>query len=102
DAYNQKLVKKINVKGIELLHNKSESTYLYLDRVEISKSDPVAYIEIETKSSTGVSKKTKKIKKNDRLFDLSGGLEEYKGYVVSEINAQNSSYDVVKFSNGVK
>ena len=102
DAYNQKLVKKINVKGIELLHNKSESTYLYLDRVEISKSDPVAYIEIETKSSTGVSKKTKKIKKNDRLFDLSGGLEEYRGYVVSEINAQNSSYDVVKFSNGVK
>lgn len=102
DAYNQKLVKKINVKGIELLHNKSESTYLYLDRVEISKSDPVAYIEIETKSSTGVSKKTKKIKKNDRLFDLSGGLEEYKGYVVSEINAQNSSYDVVKFSNGVE
>ena len=101
DAYNQKLVKKINVKGIELLHNKSESTYLYLDRVEISKSDPVAYIEIETKSSTGVTRRTKKIKKNDRLFDLSGGLEEYKGYVVSNINAQNSSYDIVEFSNGV-
>ena len=60
DAYNQKLVKKINVKGIELLHNKSEDTYLYLDRVEISKSDPVAFMEIETKSSTGVTKKTRK------------------------------------------
>ena len=102
DAYNQKLVKKINVKGIELLHNKSESTYLYLDRVEISKSDPVAYIEIETKSSTGIIRKTKKIKKDDRLFELSGGLEEYRGYVVSEINAQNASYDVVRFSNGVE
>lgn len=100
DAYNQKLVKKINVKGIELLHNKSESTYLYLDRVEISKSDPVAYIEIETKSSTGVTKKTKKFSVGANLFELSGGLEEYKGYVISEIDARNSSYDKVSFING--
>ena len=100
EAYNQKLVKKINVKGIELLHNKSESTYLYLDRVEISKSDPVAYIEIETKSSTGVTKKTKKFSVGANLFELSGGLEEYKGYVISEIDARNSSYDKVSFTNG--
>lgn len=100
DAYNQKLVKKINVKGIELLHNKSENTYLYLDRVEISKLDPVAYIEIETKSPTGVTKKTKRFSTGANLFELSGGLEEYKGYVISEINAQNMSYDVVKFTNG--
>ncbi len=100
DAYNQKLVKKINVKGIELLHNKSESTYLYLDRVEISKSDPVAYIEIETKSSTGVTRKTRKFSVGANLFELSGGLEEYKGYVISEIDARNSSYDKVSFTNG--
>ena len=100
DAYNQKLVKKINVKGIELLHNKSESTYLYLDRVEISKSDPVAYIEIETKSSSGVTRKTKKFTVGSNLYELSGGLEEYKGYVISEIDARNLSYDKVTFING--
>ena len=100
DAYNQKLVKKINVKGIELLHNKSEDTYLYLDRVEISKSDPVAYIEIETKSSAGVTKKTRKFSVGANLYELSGGLEEYKGYVISEIDARNSSYDKVSFTNG--
>lgn len=100
DSYNQKLVKKINVKGIELLHNKSEDTYLYLDRVEISKSDPVAYMEIETKSSTGVTKRIKKIRKNDRLFELSGGLEEYRNYTVLNIDARNSSYDKVSFTNG--
>ena len=100
DAFNQKLVKKINVKGIELLHNKSESTYLYLDRVEISKSDPVAYIEIETKSSKGVTKKTKKIGVGANLYELSGELEEYKGYVISEIDARNSSFDKVSFTNG--
>lgn len=100
DAYNQKLVKKINVKGIELLHNKSEDTYLYLDRVEISKSDPVAFIEIETKSSIGVTKKTKKLSVGANLYELSDGLEEYKGYVISEIDARNSSYDKVSFTNG--
>lgn len=100
DAYNQKLVKKINVKGIELLHNKSENTYLYLDRVEISKSDPVAYMEIETKSSTGVKKKTKKFSVGANLYELSGGLEEYKGYIISEIDARNSSFDKVSFTNG--
>lgn len=100
DAYNQKLVKKINVKGIELLHNKSEDTYLYLDRVEISKSEPVAYMEIETKSSAGVTKRTRKFCAGANLFELSGGLEEYRGYVISEINAQNVSYDIVKFTNG--
>ena len=102
DAYNQKLVKKINVKGIELLHNKSESTYLYLDRVEISKSDPVAHIEIETKSSTGVKRKTRKFSVGANLYELSGGLEEYKGYVISEIDARNSSYDKVSFINGTE
>ena len=62
DAYNQKLVKKINVKGIEVLHNKSEDTYLFLDSVNISqKHDPEAIIEIEVKSSSGVSRKLMKI-----------------------------------------
>ena len=102
DAYNQKLVKKINVKGIEILNDKSESTYLYLDGVEIGKSEPVARIEMEVKSSTGTKKVVKKIKKNDRLFDISGELEQYREYVVENIDARNLSYDKVVFSNGVE
>lgn len=100
DAYNQKLVKKINVKGIEILHNKSESTYLYLEGVEISKSDPVARIEMEVKSSTGTRKVMKTLKKGANLYELSDGLEQYKGYVISEIDARNSQYDKVSFTNG--
>lgn len=102
DAYNQKLVKKINVKGIEILHNKSEDTYLYLEGVDISTSDPVARMEIEMKSSTGTKKVMKKLRKNDNLYELSGGLEAYKGYVVSDIDARNMSYDKVSFINGVE
>lgn len=101
DAYNQKLVKKINVKGIEVLNNKSESTYLFLDSVDISsKHDPVAKIEIEVKTSTGVTRKLMKIKAGDRLYDKSGELPEYKDYVVSEIDARYDQYDKVFFTNG--
>ncbi|MCI9276023.1 MAG: DEAD/DEAH box helicase family protein, partial [Clostridia bacterium] len=104
DSYNQKLVKKINVKGIEILNDKSESTYLYLEGVEISKSDPVARIEMEVKSRTGTGtrKVTKVIKKNDRLYDISGELEQYKDYVVLDIDARNQEYDKVSFTNGVE
>lgn len=101
DAYNQKLVKKINVKGIEVLNNKSENTYLFLDRVDIStKHDPIAWMEIEVKTSTGVTRKLMKFKKNDRLYEKSGGLAEYNNYVISEINAIEEAYDKVYFSNG--
>ncbi len=100
DAYNQKLVKKINVKGIEILNDKSESAYLYLEGVKISESEPVARIEMEVKSSTGTKKVRKIIKKNARLFDLSGELEQYRGYVVENIDATNPQYDKVTFTNG--
>ena len=100
DAYNQKLVKKINVKGIEILNDKSEDTYLYLEGVEISKSDPVARMEIDIKSSTGTKRAMKIFKVGENLFELSGGLEEYKGYVISEIDARNQEYDKVTFTNG--
>ncbi len=37
--------------------------------------------------------------RNDNLFDLSGGLEQYRGFVISDIDAIK---DTVSFSNGVE
>ena len=103
DAYNQKLVKKINVKGIEILHNKSENTYLFLDSVDISqKHDPEALMEIEVKTSTGTSRRLMKIKAGDDLYTKSGFLTPYKGYVVSEIDGRYDKCDKVFFTNGVE
>lgn len=103
DAYNQKLVKKINVKGIEILNNKSENTYLFLDSVNIcQKHDPEAVMEIEVKTSTGVSRRLMKIKAGDDLYIKSGYLTPYKGYVVSEIDGRYDQYDKVFFTNGVE
>ena len=103
DAYNQKLVKKINVKGIEILNNKSENTYLFLDSVDISqKHDPIAKIEIEVKSSSGTRRQLMTVKNGDDLYAKSGYLTPYKGYVVSEIDARYECYDKVFFTNGIE
>ncbi len=100
DAYNQKLVKKISVKGLELLNNKSEDAYLYLERIDISENNkPKARLEIEVKSASGTGRVSRSIKVGDNLFQLSGELAQYKDYVVSEIDCRGQ-YDKLIFTNG--
>ena len=54
DAYNQKLVKKIAVRGISVRGLAGTKAYLYLDGIIVSKQAPMARLELETKSMTGV------------------------------------------------
>lgn len=99
DAFNQKLVKKINVKGIEVLENKGTNSYLFLDRIQISKNhNPVAFVEIEVKQLSGIAKKIVKIEEKDRLLVKSNNLTQYDGFVVKEINALTNS---LTFLNGL-
>ena len=99
DAYNQKLVKKISVRGINVKGLLGTSAYLYLESIEISKSAPVARMEIEIKQANGIKRILKKLKKGDNLFDLSNGLDQYKGFLVEDIDART---DTVEFLNGEK
>ncbi len=100
DAYNQKLVKKINVKGIEVVGNSGTNSYLFLDRIQIStKYYPTAFIEIETNQKSGIKKVVKNISEKDDLYQLSGELAQYKGFVVKEINGLKNR---VSFTNGVE
>ncbi len=99
DAYNQKLVKKIAVRGITVKGQGGTASYLYLENIEISKQAPKAWVEMEMKQASGkVVKKRKKLGKGDNLFEQSNGLDQYKGYVVSDINANT---DTLEFTNGV-
>lgn len=100
DAYNQKLVKKISVKGIEVVGNSGTNSYLFLDRIQISANKyPVAYVELEVKQNNGIQKKIRQVKEKDDLFVLSNELKQYKGFVVKEINGLTNT---VAFTNGVK
>lgn len=99
DAYNQKLVKKISVKGIEVVGNSGTNSYLFLDRIQISTNQyPVAYVELEVKQSNGISKKIRQIKEKDDLFVFSNELQQYKGFIVKEINGLTNK---VSFTNGI-
>jgi len=98
DAYNQKLVKKIAVRGITVRGLTGTNAYLYLESIQISAtSPPVARIEFEVKQQNGIKRILRKFGKNDNLFDLSGRLSQYKGFVVADINAVT---DTVTFTNG--
>lgn len=100
DAFNQKLVKKIKVKGIEVKENTGTNSFLFLDSITISKhKSPVAKIEFEIKLKSGTIKKIiKSFNEKDDLYAHSGNLEQYKGYVISAINGKTNT---VSFTNGV-
>lgn len=102
DAYNQKLVKKIAVRGISVKGLAGTAGYLYLQSIEISsKKPPEARVEIEQKLTGGnIKRVVRKLSKGDNLFELSNGLDQYReGFVVSDINANT---DTLSFTNGVE
>ena len=100
DAYNQKLVKKIAVRGISVKGLSGTNAYLYLETIEVSTTKPpIARIELEIKQSSGIKRVLRKLNKTDNLFDISEGLDQYKGFVIADINAYT---DTVYFTNGIE
>ena len=102
DAYNQKLVKKIAVRGISVKGLAGTNAYLYLQSIEISSKAPVARVEFEQKLKSGEIKRVvRKISKGDNLFSdgFSNELDQYRGFVVADINANT---DTLSFTNGVE
>lgn len=100
DAYNQKLVKKITVKGVEVQGLTGTHGYLYLQDIIVSKSAPVARLEIEIETKNGFKREVRKVSKGDNLYDISNKAEQYNDrYVVSDIDARDNS---VTFLNDTK
>jgi type III restriction enzyme len=72
DAYNQKLVKKISVRGISVKGLSGTNPYLYLGGVEISTSKPpVVRVELEIKQKSGIKRVLRKLSTGDNLFSIS-------------------------------
>ena len=100
DAYNQRLVKKIAVRGITVRGLSGTNAYPYMDSIEVSKTKPpVARVEMEIRTQSGIKREIRKLTVRDNLYDLSGKLDEYKDFVVSEIDAVKNT---VSFLNGVE
>jgi len=100
DAYNQKLVKKINVRGITVKGMGGIDAHLHLRLIEVAKGkNPTAKIEIDKKFKSELKPTDCIIHAGDNLYDTSNEVEAYKdGFVVTEIDARTKT---VTFSNGV-
>ena len=99
DAYNQKLVKKIAVRGITVKHLAGSSAYLYVDGLEVGKGTdfPKARVELEVQTAQGIRRQVKRLSQGMNLHDISGGIEAYKGLFIRDVDANR---DIIELSNG--
>ena len=87
DAYNKKLVKKIQVKGISLKSSTGTSAYLYLEQIILSNNKPpLALVEFEQRSTQGVKRVRRRLEQGASLFELSGEMPAYRNIIIEEIN----------------
>ncbi len=98
DAYNKRLVKKIEVKGFEVKNLRGTDQYLYLENIVLSsKNPPMARLEMEISHKNGSKREFRTLGVGDNLYYISGEMEQYKGFVISEIDPFTG---VVTFTNG--
>lgn len=103
DAYNMRLVKRIEVKGFEVRGMRGTDGYLCLQEIKVSKAAPVARIEFKKLMANGSVKKIiGSFNEGDDIYVASGELEAYRNdFVVSEIRAdQDGTLGYVRFRNG--
>ena len=98
DAFNKKLVKKIEVKGFEVKNFRGTDSYLYLEQIVLSsKKPPMAKIELEIGYNKSINRETRILGVGDDLYYVSQEMEQYKGYTISEIDPLRG---IVTFTNG--
>ena len=98
DAFNKRLVKKIEVKGFEVKNFRGTDSYLYLEQIVLSsKKPPMAKIELEIAYNKSINRETRILGVGDDLYYVSQEMEQYKGYTISEIDPLRST---VTFTNG--
>ena len=88
DAYNKRLVKKIQVKGINLKGITGTDGYIYLEQISLSTTKPpYAIIEFDHRTKAGsVIRKREKLEEGSNLFDFSGGIPAYKNLRIEKID----------------
>lgn len=98
DAFNKRLVKKIEVKGFEVKNLRGTDSYLFLEQIVLSpKKPPMARIEMEIGYNKSINRETRVLGVDDNLYHISQGMEQYRGYTISEVDPLRGT---VTFTNG--
>lgn len=100
DAYQMKLVKKIEVKGFDIKNLRGTDGYLFLEDIIISpKKPPMARLEFEIGYDKSINRETRIVGVDDDLYALSKGMEQYQGYHINDIDPIRG---VLTFTNGIE
>lgn len=98
DAFNKRLVKKIEIKGFEVKNLRGTDSYLYLEQIVLSsKKPPMARLEFEIAYNKSINRETRILGVDDNLYELSNNMEQYQGYRISDIDPIRGT---VTFTNG--
>lgn len=98
DAYNRKLVKRVEVRGIRQVGTTATGGYVYLEEIVIGKGNPRARLGFDQKTATGTRQAVRLVEEGFDLAAQSGGLAEYDhGYVVERIDGVEGT---VRLQNG--
>lgn len=98
DAFNKRLVKKIEVKGFEVKNFRGTDSYMFLEQIVLSsKKPPMARIELEIGYNKSINRETRVLGVGDDLYYESKEMEQYKGYTISDIDPFRGT---VTFTNG--
>ena len=96
DAYNRKLVKKIEVKGISQVGSTATNGFLCLEEIVIGKGNPQARISFDIKTASGIKQVTRLVGEGYDLFEQSGGLAEYRDRcIVKRIDGRAGSVELL-------
>lgn len=99
DAYNKRLVKRIEVKGFEVKNFRGTDKYLYLESIVLSpKKPPMVRMELEIKYQKSINRETRLLGVGDNLYFISNEMEQYRdGYTIAQIDPIAAT---VTFLNG--
>jgi type III restriction enzyme len=98
DAYNKRLVKRIEVKGFEVKNFRGTDSYLYLESFVLSpKKPPMVRLELEIRYNKSINRETRVLGVGDNLYYVSGEMEQYRGYSISQIDPVDGT---ITFTNG--
>lgn len=87
DAYEQKLVKQIEVSGVQV-ENSHNKAYIRLVSTSNKAGAVTAKVEVDVLSKGQVSRKTVSVKAGDNLFTKSGKRSLYDGYQIDDISCK--------------
>ncbi len=96
DAYEQQLVKQIEVANVKL---EDSSNKAYIRVVSVKANPRIAKVEIDINQSGRTTRKVLTLKNSDDLYEKSKGRDVYDGYIINDIYIEKDK-EYIEFLNG--